>query len=168
MSKKLAIIATKGTLDWAYPPLILASTAAALDYEVQIFFTFYGLQLLRKDTSGLKVSPLGNPGMPMKMPFGPKWFRSINWNVPNALQAIIPGYESMATMLMKQTIANNGVASIETLRDACVESGVKIIACQMTVDLFGFEHSDFIGNIEYGGAATFFEFAGESDICLFT
>ena len=68
---------------------------------------------------------------------------------------------------MKQTIANNGVASIETLRDACVESGVNIIACQMTVDLFGFEHSDFIDNIEYGGAATFFEFAGESDICLF-
>ena len=168
MSKKLAIIATKGTLDWAYPPLILASTAAALDYEVQIFFTFYGLQLLRKDTSGLKISPLGNPGMPMKMPFGPKWFRSINWNIPNAVQAIIPGYESLATGLMKQTIANNGVASIETLRDACVESGVKIIACQMTVDLFGFEHSDFIGNIEYGGAATFFEFAGESDICLYT
>lgn len=168
MSKKLAIIATKGTLDWAYPPLILASTAAALDYEVQVFFTFYGLQLLRKDTSGLKVSPLGNPGMPMKMPFGPKWFRSINWNVPNAVQAIVPGYESLATMLMKQTIANNGVASIETLRDACVESGVKIIACQMTVDLFGFEHSDFIDNIEYGGAATFFEFAGESDICLYT
>lgn len=168
MSKKLAIIATKGTLDWAYPPLILASTAAALDYEVEVFFTFYGLQLLRKDTSGLKVSPLGNPGMPMKMPFGPKWFRSINWNVPNAVQAIIPGYESMATAFMKQTIANNGVASIEALRDACVESGVKIIACQMTVDLFGFEHSDFIENIEYGGAATFFEFAGESDICLFT
>ncbi len=167
MSKKLAIIATKGTLDWAYPPLILASTAAALDYEVQIFFTFYGLQMLRKDTNGLKVSPLGNPGMPMKMPFGPKWFRSINWNIPNAVQAIIPGYESLATVLMKQTIANNGVASIETLRDACVESGVKIIACQMTVELFGFEHSDFIDNIEYGGAATFFEFAGESDICLF-
>ena len=167
MSKKLAIIATKGTLDWAYPPLILASTAAALDYEVQIFFTFYGLQMLRKDVSGLKVSPLGNPGMPMKMPFGPQWFRSINWNIPNAIQAIIPGFESLATVLMKQTIANNGVASIEVLRDICIESGVKVIACQMTVDLFGFEHSDFIDNIEYGGAATFFEFAGESDICLF-
>src|SRR3989344_7393750 len=73
MSKKLALIASKGTLDWAYPPLILASTAAALDYEVQIFFTFYGLELLRKDLK-LKVSPLGNPGMPMKMPFGPNWF----------------------------------------------------------------------------------------------
>ena len=167
MSKKLAIIATKGTLDWAYPPLILASTAAALDYEVQIFFTFYGLQMLRKDVSGLKVSPLGNPGMPMKMPFAPQWFRSINWNIPNAIQAIIPGFESLATVLMKQTIANNGVASIETLRDVCIESGVKIIACQMTVDLFGFEHSDFLDGIEYGGAATFFEFAGQSDICLF-
>lgn len=167
MSKKLAIIATKGTLDWAYPPLILASTAAALDYEVQIFFTFYGLQMLRKDLSGLKVSPLGNPGMPMKMPFGPKWFQSINWNIPNAVQAVVPGFESLATVLMKQTIKNNGVASVETLRDVCVESGVKIIACQMTVDLFGFEHSDFIDNIEFGGAATFFEFAGETDICLY-
>jgi len=167
MSKKLAIIATKGTLDWAYPPLILASTAAALDYEVQIFFTFYGLQMLRKDLGGLKVSPLGNPGMPMKMPFGPKWFRGINWNIPNAIQAVIPGFESLATVLMKQTIKNNGVASVETLRDVCVESGVKIIACQMTVDLFGFEHSDFIDNIEFGGAATFFEFAGETDICLY-
>jgi len=89
-TKKMAIIATKGTLDWAYPPFILASTAAALGYETQIFFTFYGLQLVRKDTSGLKVSPLGNPGMPMKMPFGPKWFKSINWNMPNAIQSLIP------------------------------------------------------------------------------
>ena len=100
-TKKMAIIATKGTLDWAYPPFILASTAAALGYETQIFFTFYGLQLVRKDLSGLKVSPLGNPGMPMKMPFGPKWFKSINWNMPNAIQSLIPGYESVATALMK-------------------------------------------------------------------
>ena len=167
MSKKLAIIATKGTLDWAYPPLILASTAAALDYEVQIFCTFYGLQLLRKDVSGLKVSPLGNPGMPMKMPFGPKWFKSINWNIPNAIQAIVPGYESLATVLMKQTIANSGVASIETLRSICIESDVKFLGCQMTVDLFGFGPSDFIEGIDFVGAATFFEFAGESDICLY-
>jgi peroxiredoxin family protein len=164
--KKLAIIATKGTLDWAYPPFILSSTAAALGYEVQIFFTFYGLQLLRKELN-LKVSPLGNPGMPMKMPFGPKWFQSINWNIPNAVQAIIPGFESLATVLMKQTVKNNGVASIGELRDLCREADVKMIACQMTVELFGFQHSDFIDGLEFGGAATFFEFAGESDICLF-
>ena len=167
MDKKLAIIATKGTLDWAYPPLILASTAAALGYEVQIFFTFYGLQIVRKDISGLKVSPLGNPGMPMKMPFGPKWFQGINWNIPNAVQAIVPGFETLATTLMKKTIANNGVASVEELRSLCQEADVKFIACQMTVDLFGFEHDDFIDGMEYGGAATFFEFAGESDICLY-
>lgn len=166
-TKKLAIIATKGTLDWAYPPFILASTAAALGYEVEIFFTFYGLQLLKKDVSGLKVSPLGNPGMPMKMPFGPKWFKGINWNIPNAIQSLVPGYESLASTLMRKTIKNNGVATIHELRDLCMEAEVKFIACQMTVELFGFDHSDFLDNIEYGGAASFFEFAGETDICLF-
>lgn len=166
-TKKLAIIATKGTLDWAYPPFILASTAAALGYDVQIFFTFYGLQLVKKDVSGLKVSPLGNPGMPMKMPFGPKWFKGINWNIPNAVQSLVPGYESLATTLMRKTIKNNGVATIHDLRSMCLEADVKFIACQMTVELFGFEHSDFLDGIEYGGAASFFEFAGESDICLF-
>jgi peroxiredoxin family protein len=165
--KKLAIIATKGTLDWAYPPYILASTAAALGYEVEIFFTFYGLQLVRKDLSVLKVSPLGNPGMPMKMPFGPDWFKNINWNIPNIIQAGIPGYENVATALMKKTIGNNGVATIPELRELCLEAEVKFIACQMTVDLFGFEHSDFIDDIEYAGAASFFDFAGESDICLY-
>jgi peroxiredoxin family protein len=165
--KKLAIIATKGTLDWAYPPFILASTAAALDYEVQIFFTFYGLQLLRKDVSGLKVSPLGNPGMPMKMPFGPKWFRGINWNIPNAIQSIVPGYESLATALMKKTIANNGVESVENMRMFCQEADVKFIACQMTVELFGFSHDDFVDGLEYAGAAKMFEFAGDADICLY-
>ncbi|MHB8914522.1 MAG: sulfur carrier protein DsrE2 [Thiobacillus sp.] len=166
-TKKLAIIATKGTLDWAYPPFILASTAAALGYDVQIFFTFYGLQLVKKDVSGLKVSPLGNPGMPMKMPFGPKWFKGINWNIPNAVQSLVPGYESLATTLMRKTIKNNGVATIHDLRSMCMEADVKFIACQMTVELFGFEHSDFLDGLEYGGAASFFEFAGESDICLF-
>ena len=165
-TKKLGIIATKGTLDWAYPPFILASTAAALDYETHIFFTFYGLNLLKKKLD-LKVSPLGNPGMPMKMPFGPKWFKGINWNIPNAIQAVVPGFETLATTLMKQTVKNNGVASIEELRDLCREADVKMIACQMTVELFGFKQSDFIDGLEFGGAATFFEFAGESDVCLF-
>ena len=166
-TKKMALIATKGTLDWAYPPFILASTAAALGYEVQIFFTFYGLQLLKKDLSVLKVSPLGNPGMPMKMPFGPKWFKGISWNFTIAVHSLVPGNENTAAPLMTQTISNPGVASIPDLRELCQEADVKMIACQMTVELFGFEQSDFIDNIEYGGAATFFEFAGETDICLF-
>ena len=153
-TKRLALIASKGTLDWAYPPFILASTAAALDYDVQIFFTFYGLTLLKKDLGDLKVSPLGNPAMPMPIP------------MPNLVQ-MLPGMESMATIMMKQKIASKGVASIDELRSACIETGVKLIACQMTVDLFDFKKSDFIDDIEYGGAATFFEFAGESDVQLF-
>ena len=163
----MTIIATKGTLDWAYPPFILASTAAALGWDVSIFFTFYGLNLLKKDISDLKVSPLGNPGMPMKMPFGPEWFKGINWNIPNIIQAGVPGFESVATMLMQQTIKNNGVATIDELRGLALEAEVKFIACQMTVDLFDFDKSDFVDGIEYGGAATFMKFAGETDVCLF-
>ncbi len=151
--KKLAIIATKGSLDWAYPPFILASTAAALGYETQIFCTFYGLQLLRKDLK-LQVTSLGNPAMPMPMP------------VPVIMQAL-PGMQGMMTSMMKKKMKSKGVASIEELRDLCLEAEVKMIACQMTVDLFEFDTADFINDVEYGGAATFFEFAGESDICLY-
>lgn len=164
----MTIIATKGTLDWAYPPFILSSTAAALGWNVSIFFTFYGLQLLRKDVSHLKVSPLGNPGMPMKMPFGPEWFKDINWNIPNAVQAIVPGFETLATGLMKQTIKNKGVATIEELRGLALEAGVNMIGCQMTVDLFGFSHNDFIPEVkEYAGAATFLPMARDADVSLY-
>jgi peroxiredoxin family protein len=164
----MTIIATKGTLDWAYPPFVLASTGAALGWDVSVFFTFYGLNLLRRDLSDLKVSPLGNPGMPMKMPFGPGWFRDVNWNIPNAVQSIVPGFESLATSLMKQTIRNKGVASIADLRLACIESGVSLVACQMTVDLFGFKQSDFIPEVsEFCGAARFLPMAQKADVSLF-
>ena len=75
--------------------------------------------------------------------------------------------QSMMTVMMKQKMKSKGVASLEELRELCLEAEVKMIACQMTVDLFDFNTSDFIDDIEYGGAATFFEFAGESDVCLF-
>jgi len=164
----MTIIATKGTLDWAYPPFILASTAAALGWDVAMFFTFYGLNLLRRDLSTLKVSPLGNPGMPMKMPFGPQWLRKLNWNIPNAVQSIVPGYESLATGLMKQTIRNTGVASIADLRALCIESGVNLIACQMTVDLFGYSRDEFIPEVsEYCGATKFLPMAQKADVSLF-
>ncbi|MFO1304808.1 MAG: DsrE/DsrF/DrsH-like family protein [Burkholderiales bacterium] len=164
----MTIIATKGTLDWAYPPFILASTGAALGWDVSIFFTFYGLELLKKDVSGLKVSPLGNPAMPMKMPMGPDWFRGIRWNIPNAIQSLVPAYEAFATRMMKTTIRNNGVAPIAELRSLCVEAGVNLIGCQMTVDLFGYSRDDFIPDIkEYCGAATFLPMARDADVSLF-
>jgi len=164
----ITIIATKGTLDWAYPPFILASTAAALGWDVAMFFTFYGLNLLRRDLSTLKVSPLGNPAMSMKMPFGPQWFRKLNWNVPNVVQSIVPGYESLATGLMKQAIKNTGVADVADLRALCIESGVNLIACQMTVDLFGHSRDEFVPEVsEFCGATRFLPMAQKADVSLF-
>lgn len=162
--QKLTIIATKGTLDWGYPPFILASTAAALGKEVSIFFTFYGLIMLKKDLSGLRVSPTGNPDMPMKMPFGPKWLRKIDFGplVPNVMWNI-PGMDMFATSMMRKTVKNNGVATLEELRELCQEAEVKFLACQMTVELFGFQHSDFIDGVEYVGAATYFDESNESE-----
>lgn len=151
--KKLAIIATKGTLDWAYPPFILGSTAAALGYDVEIFFTFYGLELLKKNLD-LKVTSLGNPAMPMPMP------------IPVLMQAL-PGMQSMMTAMMKKKMASKGVASIEELRELCQEAEVKMVACQMTVDLFDYSTDDMINDVEYAGAAAFFEFAGDADICMY-
>lgn len=155
--KRMAIIATKGTLDWAYPPFVLASTAAAIGFDTKIFFTFYGLNLLKRDLD-LKVSSLGNPGMPMPMGMN-KWF-------PTLGQAM-PGMENMMTMMMKQKIKDKGVASVEDLRGACIESDVEMIACQMTVDLFDVRREDLIDEVSTGGAATFLEFAGDSNITLY-
>ena len=155
--KSLTIIATKGTLDWAYPPFILSSTAAALGYNVTMFFTFYGLQLLKKDLS-LSVSPLGNPGMPMPMAMD-KWFP--------VLGTAIPGMQAMMTGMMKNTLKTKGIASVAELRNLCLEADVKMIGCQMTIDLFDIKHEDLIDEIDLGGAATYFEHAGESNINLF-
>jgi len=164
----MAIIATKGTLDWAYPPYILASTGAALGWDVAVFHTFYGLKLLLRDLSHLQVSPLGNPAMPMKMPFGPKWFREIDWKIPNAIPSVVPGFEALASNLMKQTFKNKGVASIEELRQTCIEADVKLIACQMTVDAFGFRPEEFIPEVsEFCGATRFLPMAQKADVTLF-
>lgn len=163
----LAIIATKGTLDMAYPPFILASTAAALGWEVSIFFTFYGLSLLKKDLD-LKVTPIGNPAMPMKMPGGPDWLKEKELKFPTSMMTMMPGFQGMATSMMRKTLENKGVASIDQLRDICVESDVKMVACQMTVDLFSWKQEDFIPEIhEWVGAASFLPTAQKADVSLF-
>ena len=163
----LAIITTKGTMDMAYPPFILASTAAALGWDSSVFFTFYGLELLKKDLQ-IKVSPLGNPAMPMKMPFGPEWLQHINMKIPNFVAGNLPGFESFATAMMDQTTKTKGVPSILELRDICVESGVKLVACQMTVDLFNYRKEEFIPEItEWIGATSYLAEAKDADICLF-
>jgi len=157
----MTIIATKGTLDMAYPPFILASTASALGWDVSIFFTFYGLNLLKTDLD-LKVTPLGNPAMPMKLPNG------MEMPVPTSVMALMPGFEGMASSMMKKTMSNKGIASIDELRGLCLEADVKMVACQMTVDLFDYSKQDFIPEIsEWVGAASFLPTALEADVNLF-
>lgn len=153
--KKMAIIATKGTLDWAYPPLILATTGATLGWDVGIFFTFYGLKILEKDRK-LEVGTTGNPAMPMPIP------------MPQLLTAL-PGMTPMATSMMKRQFKDHGVASIDELLDLAVELGVKLSPCGMTMDVFGFKEESFIAGTEpVCGATHFLSWAADADIALFT
>jgi peroxiredoxin family protein len=163
----LSIMVTKGSLDWAYPPSIIASTAAALGWDVTMFFTFYGLTLLKKNLD-LKLSGLGNPAMPMKMPYGPPWFRDREWKIPNLVMAGVPGFEGMATGMMKKTLREHGVAPVAELRALCIEAEVKLIGCQMTRDLFGWHDDEFIPEIsEWAGAATYLSVARECQMNLY-
>ena len=151
---KLAIIATKGTLDWAYPPLILATTAAALGWDVGIFFTFYGLNVIHKEKSKhLQVAPLGNPAMPMPVP-----------NIVGAL----PGMTAMGTSVMKKMFNNHHVTSIDELLEMAVDSGVKMWPCGMTLEVFGYKQEDFIDGVQQVcGAAHFIGYAQDADVSLF-
>ena len=157
-AKSMSIIVTKGSLDWAYPPFILGTTAAAMDVEVTMFFTFYGLPLLKKELN-LKFTPLGNPAMEMPMMGG-------HMAMPNVV-GMLPGVGAAAGTMMKNLIKKKGVASIEELREAAVEAEVKMIGCQMTLDLFEYKREDMIDEMEIGGAATYMEKALQSDINLF-
>ena len=157
-AKRMSIIVTKGTLDWAYPPFILATTAAAMGLDVTMFFTFYGLPLLLKNLD-LNTSPLGNPAM--KMPLA-----GMHMGMPN-LASMIPGVDAAASRMMKNLIKSKGVASIAELRTLAVEAGVRMIACQMTMDLFEYRLEDMIAGPELGGAATYIEVATQSEINLF-
>jgi len=151
----MTIISSKGSLDMAYPPLILATTAASMDFDVTIFFTFYGLDIIKKGMADkLKVSPLGNPAMPMPVP------------IPTLISTL-PGMEAMATAMMKSMFNKHGVASIGTLLDLAKESGVKLIACQMTMDVMGVKQSDIIDGVEFGGAAMWLDAAADAQINLF-
>ena len=157
-AKSMSIIVTKGSLDWAYPPFILGTTAAAMDMKVTMFFTFYGLALLKKKLN-LKFTTLGNPAMEMPMMGG-------HMAMPN-LMSVLPGVGGAAGKMMKNLMKQKGVASIEDLREASVDLEIRMIACQMTLDLFEYTQDDMIDGIELGGAATYMEVASRSDINLF-
>ena len=149
--QKMTIIATQGSFDMAYPPLILASTAAAFGWEVVVFHTFWGLDILHEEKSKkLKLSAVGNPSMPM----------------PNALAAL-PGMDAMATKMMAKKIDDNGTATIEELIELSLESGVDLQACQMTIELMGYDEAEFYDGVTTGvGAATALQHMADADVQL--
>ncbi|RXK46623.1 DsrE/DsrF/DrsH-like family protein [Halorientalis pallida] len=149
--KSMVIVATKGTLDMAYPPLILASTAAAFGWDVTVFHTFWGLDILHEDHStDLQMSSVGNPNMP----------------VPNAI-ASLPGMDRVTTKMMRKRIADNETASVEELLETCFDMGVEMQACQMTVELMDYDEDDFYDDVTVGvGAATALEQMADADIQL--
>lgn len=151
---RLAIIATKGSLDWAYPPLMMAVQAANKGWEVGVFFTFYGLNVIHKDKHrSLKVSPVGNPAMPME--------------VPNIIAAL-PGMTAMATRMMRRRLRKQQVPTIAELLSLAVERGVKLYPCGFTIDTFGFAESDFIDGVQpRTGSPDFLEFAKDADSTIF-
>jgi peroxiredoxin family protein len=154
-TQKATIIASKGTLDFAYPPLILATTAAASGMETSVFFTFYGLNIIHKDFERkLKVSPIGNPAMPMPVP------------MPSLVTAL-PGMGPMATQMMKSMFKGKNVAPIRELLESAQELEVRLIACQMTMDVFGYAPEDFIEGVEFAGAAAFLAEARQAHVTLF-
>ena len=151
-AKRLAIIALHGTMDMAYPPFILATAAAAMDMEVAIFFTFYGMELLKKGKiDRLKVAPIANPAMPVPM--------------PNII-GMLPGMTALATMMMNKGMKKSKVSKLSELLGLSKELGVKLIACQMTMEVMGVKNEDLIDGLEFGGAATFLEFASHNAITL--
>ena len=160
-TKRLALVASKGTLDMAYPPLILATAAAAMGWEAGIFFTFYGLDILHKDRlQHLQVSPIGNPAMPPPIPAIPML------KVPNLLGAL-PGMTGMATSMMKGWMARAKMPTIQEMIELCVEADVQLFACATTMGVMGIRQEDLIPQARCAGATTFLDYAASADVTLF-
>ena len=151
--KRLALVSSKGTLDQAYPPLILATTAVSLGWEVGIYFTFFGLDILHKDRfESLKVASLANPAGPMQ--------------VPNIIGAI-PGATSLATRTMKKWMEGSAMPTIPEFIDMARDLDVTFFACATTMGVMNVEESDLIEGCDIAGAAAFLEYAASADVQLF-
>jgi peroxiredoxin family protein len=151
---RIALIASKGTLDAAYPPLILATTAASLGWEAGIFFTFFGLDIIKEDrVEKLKVASLANPA-------GPVHF------MPNLLGAL-PGATAAATGMMKKWMTDAHIPTVPEFIEMAQGLGVRFFACSTTMGVMGVEEGDLIKGADIAGAAAFLDYAATADVQLF-
>lgn len=149
---KLVIVCSKGSLDMAYPPLMLATTGAAMGMDVHLYFTFWGMQMITKKTvDSLKISPVGNPALPM----------------PNIL-GMIPGMSGMVTSMMKKKMTKMKMPTIREMIATAKESGVKFHACSPSMDMMGLTKDDLIPEVDdIIGASTYLDLASEDAVTLF-
>src|SRR5512143_743011 len=158
--RRLALIASKGTLDMAYPPLILATTAASMGWEVGIFFTIYGLDIVHKERHHkLAVSPIGNPAMPAPIP-------AIPLKVPNMV-GMLPGMTAAATTMMKGWMDKANLAPFDELFQMAQELGVKMYACNTTMRVMGISRDDIMDGVDFAGSPAFLDFAADANVQLF-
>jgi peroxiredoxin family protein len=159
--RRIAIIASKGTLDMAYPPLMLATTAASMGWEAGVYFTFYGLYIVHKDYQNqLQVSPVGNPAMPPPLSAFPQL------KVPTFMGAL-PGMTAMATTMMKGWMEKAHLAPVTELLGIARELGVKLYACNTMIGVMGIDPDDLLEGVERVGSPAFLDFAADAEIQLF-
>ena len=143
-SRKLTIICSKGTIDMAYPGLVLANAALMEGIEVAMFFTFWGLDMInKKKMNNLKATPLGNPSMGM----------------PNIL-GVIPGMTAMASWMMKKEIDKLDFPPVDEYLQMIVDGGGKLYPCKMSMDMMKLSKDDLFDETEdIIGAMEFMEIA---------
>jgi peroxiredoxin family protein len=151
--RRIALVASKGTLDQAYPPLILATTAASLGWEAGVYFTFFGLDIIHKDRlEKLKTASLGNPAGPIQ--------------IPNLLGAL-PGATAAATKMMKKWMDDARMPTVPEFIEMAQGLGVTFFACSTTMGVMDVAEDDLIKGCNIAGAAAFLDFAADADVQLF-
>ncbi|MFN3706331.1 MAG: DsrE/DsrF/DrsH-like family protein [Thermoflexales bacterium] len=154
-NRKMAFICSKGTLDMAYPALVMGWAAIGNGVDVMIFFTFWGLDIIRKArVEHLELAPVANTSMKMSL-MGLKGADNIG--IPNAV-GVLPGMTAFATKLMKDKIHALGVPSVREYLQMLLDGGAKLYACKMTVDMMGLTKEDFVDDsIEIVTASDFID-----------
>ena len=130
--EKVAIVVSKGSLEGVYPALIMANGARMEGIEADLFFTFFGLDAIRRDRNAkLKVATVGNPGMHI-----PTWIGAI------------PGFSALATRMMARQMEKIDIPPVPEFVELVADSGVRLYACKATVDMFGLTIDDFVPQVE--------------------
>jgi len=143
-TRKIAFICSKGTLDMAYPALIMGWAALGNGLDVTLFFTFWGMDMITKNrVDHLELAPVANTSMKMSM----MGMHTGNLGIPN-LVGVLPGMTAVATKMMKDKIAALDVPPVDEFLQMLADGGAKLYACKMSVDMMGLKKEDFIEGVQ--------------------